>query len=213
VIAVNSQAWIQALFAIFSVGFPCVVLILFFVVLWKRPYVFYAPRDYPDNVAVDVFVKAMGENVRRGVEVAQTAAASSAAAMASEFQLDTGHTKMLVQKAKDVAEESVRLSVAEVDLSKFLNKDPILEFIVSEASTVNELLDAIYASISGHVAPHTYGVAWLVRIKGSRKPLFDIGTNWAMNSGYGNSDTRLLRNIGVVGGGEIEVVDLRRPTT
>jgi hypothetical protein len=110
----------------------------------------------------------MGENVRRGVEVAQTAAASSAAAMASEFQLDTGHTKMLVQKAKDVAEESVRLSVAKVDLSKFLNKDPILEFIVSEASTVNELLDAIYASISGHVAPHTYGVAWLVRIKGSR---------------------------------------------
>jgi len=209
-VALKSQAWIQAVFTLFSVGFPCAVLVLFFIVLWKKPYVLYAPRDYSDDVDVEVFVKAMGENVRRGVEVAQTAAASSAEAVANEFHLDTGDTEMLVRKAKDAAEESVRLSVATVDLSSFLTRGSTLKFIVSESSTVNELLDAIYVSISAHVAPYTYGNSWQIKLKDAKNPLVDIGTNWAMNNEYGNSDTRLLGEVGIAGGGEIEVIDLRR---
>jgi hypothetical protein len=130
--------------------------------------------------------------------------------MANEFHLDTDDTELLVQKAKDVAEEGVRLSVATVDLSSFLARGSMLKFLVSESSTVNELLDVIYASISIHVAPYTYGNSWQIKLRGAKNALVDIGTNWAMNNRYGNSDTRLLSAVGIAGGTEIEVIDLRR---
>lgn len=211
VVATQSHDWVQAVFTIFSVAFPCVVMALFFIVLWKKPYVLYAPRDFAESVDVVAFVDAMSKSVRRGVEVAQSAAASSAEVMATGFQLNGGETEILVQRAKDAAEESVLLAVAKVDLSKFLGAGSTLEFIVSESSSVSELLDAIYASLSRYVAPYTYGVSWLIKIKETGQSLPDIGTNWAMNNGLGNSDTRLLHEIGIEGGAEIDLVDMRRP--
>ncbi|HEY1574260.1 MAG TPA: hypothetical protein VGG05_23165 [Pseudonocardiaceae bacterium] len=206
VVTVKSTTWIQTMFAIFSVIFPCVVLAVFFLVLWKKPYVWYAPKDFSDNVDVDVFVRAMRQNVRRGVEVAQTAAAASAAEAVSDLHLTVDAAEKVVQQAKDKAQEGVALSVASVDLSHFLGAGSTMQFIVSDSSTVSELLDAIYASISGHVPPYTYGLSWLIKIKGSGRLLVDIGTNWALNNRSGNSDTRALHEVGIAGGTCIEVV-------
>jgi hypothetical protein len=206
VVTTKSETWIQGMFAVFSIVFPSTVLILFFIVLWKKPYVLYAPRDFSENTDVNVFVNAMRQNVQRGVEVAQSAAASSAAEAVSNLSLGTGETEILVQQVKDKAVETVKHAVALVDLSNFLGHGSTMQFIVSQSSTVTELLDAIYASISGQVAPYNYGLSWLIRIKEADKLLVDIGTGWAMNNGYGNSDMRPLSEVGIYGGTGIEVV-------
>lgn len=48
----------QDLFVDFMVGFPCLLLVGFFLILWFRPSHFYAPRDFQDD---RTFLEALGK--------------------------------------------------------------------------------------------------------------------------------------------------------
>jgi hypothetical protein len=202
------SGWVQAMLAIFAVSFPVVVLTVFLVILWRKPIVLYGPRDFPENVDVALFAQVMRHNLSDTIELVGTTAASSATAVAEELKLSDVDAQQLVERAKSAVETSLRSRVAKIDLSAFLGAGSSLEFVVSDAATVSDLLDAIYTAIYQHVPRYTYGVSWLVRVQGDGRLLKDIGTNWALNTGYGSTDTRKLIDVGVTGGMELAIVKL-----
>ncbi|GII67227.1 hypothetical protein Skr01_73120 [Sphaerisporangium krabiense] len=59
VAASRASGWAQGLFAVFSIAFPVGVAAAFFAILWKKPYVLYAPRDFGGRANVGEFVAAM----------------------------------------------------------------------------------------------------------------------------------------------------------
>src|SRR5437763_11920522 len=58
-VATQVHSWVQGLFAIFATAFPTGVAAVFFTILWKKPYVLYAPRDFPRHLDALDYVKAM----------------------------------------------------------------------------------------------------------------------------------------------------------
>jgi hypothetical protein len=82
----------------------------------------------------------------------------------------------------------------------------ILDFLVTDMSTVSDFLDSIYAAIHQHVSRYTYGNSWLISVSSGGRLLRDMGTNWALNTGHGKTDSRRLIDVGVLGGMEMKVV-------
>jgi hypothetical protein len=200
------DGWVQAMFAIFTVSFPVVVLATFLLILWKKPIVLYAPRDFPGDVDVAVFAQVMRHNLNGTIELAGETAASSATAVAEELLLSPAEAQALATKAKTAAEINVRSKVAKVDLSVFLGAGNVLDFVVTDTSTVSDLLNSIYAAIHRHVPRYTYGISWLLSVESDGRLLRDMGTNWALNTGHGRTDTRNLIELGIVGGMDLRVV-------
>ncbi len=50
---------LQMIFGFFLVAFPTLLLLLFFFVLWHRPYVYYPPHEFDGKTDVGQFVDAM----------------------------------------------------------------------------------------------------------------------------------------------------------
>ena len=57
--ATQTTGTIQVILMIFVVLFPVAVAVGFFVILWKKSYVFYPPSEYGRDVSVEQYVKAM----------------------------------------------------------------------------------------------------------------------------------------------------------
>jgi len=53
---------IQVSLTIFVIGFPILIGIGFFLILWHKPYVLYAPQEFPKQTGVGEFVSAMQQN-------------------------------------------------------------------------------------------------------------------------------------------------------
>src|SRR5688572_9888667 len=71
--AINTGDSVQVIFALFACLFPLLVLGAFFLVLWKRPYAFYTPRDYTAQTSVTDFVRAFGGVIQDRETVVTTA--------------------------------------------------------------------------------------------------------------------------------------------
>jgi hypothetical protein len=49
----------QIILVTFVVTFPVMILCLFFLILWKKPYVFYSPKEYEGGADVKEYVSAL----------------------------------------------------------------------------------------------------------------------------------------------------------
>src|SRR3954451_22299629 len=49
----------RASFTLFAIIFPSGVAIAFFAILWRKPQVLYAPRDFPKHLDARAYVQAM----------------------------------------------------------------------------------------------------------------------------------------------------------
>ena len=59
VAAVKTGGLIQITLTIFVLLFPTAISAVFFTILWRRPFVFYPPREFGPNTTVDRYVNAM----------------------------------------------------------------------------------------------------------------------------------------------------------
>jgi hypothetical protein len=165
VAATQASGWIQGLLAIFSVGFPICVAGTFFFVLWRRPFVLYAPRDYPRETSVTAFVKAM--NLSRANSMKNLDGLVSNAVEATLEKLLPGklteheiHTE--IQQAIRVAREKVESSFVLVDISIIKPLAQISVPVFSD-TTAREFLDELWVLVMDPIVPpYTYGITWVL---------------------------------------------------
>ena len=103
---------IQIIFVWFVMGFPTVLVILFFWVLWWKPTSLYAPSDYSnednflDAIGVTIKLKETIDSLKTGLESLEAQVESQERAVAIDNELD---------KKIDSFKEKLDTSWAEVD--------------------------------------------------------------------------------------------------
>jgi hypothetical protein len=200
------------MFAIFSVAFPSAIAIVFFVVMWKKPYVFYAPGDFSESTTVDAYVTAMTAS-RAG----QMKAVESAVRSAITNNIDDLSSSDLSVEAKVAAVnatvESAKVNLAnlsvQIDLDAidedFKRRLPLEFFVDPDVTTVADMGRHIEAAIGRYVPPGSYGRAWVLRHANNGQQLSGLKDL----PGSISDEVRLLRDAGVVPGSKLSAVRIK----
>lgn len=80
----------------------------------------------------------------------------------------------------------------------------VLSYTYNKLTTVDALLDKIYADLAPDVPPHSYGERWILRDRDRGKQFRQIGTRWATDQGWQKEpgqlapvDNRVLKRAGI----------------
>jgi hypothetical protein len=208
--ATATDGWIQGMFAIFAVVMPTMVVGLFFRILVTRPHVLYAPGDFSQTTpSVDEFAQAMTAYQSQTVEYRALVAASARKVVAREVDMHTARSDAGRAKEEAVValDEAIREEVVSINLSAFERAG--IEFVVKEGSTVTDLLDYVYFSISNHVRAYRYGEEWVLRdVKRDKMVVKRSNGPGGAQLPRGASDLRLLSEVGIGPGTVLEAVRL-----
>lgn len=217
VAATQAAGWVQGLLAIFAVVFPSAVAAAFFVILWKKPYILYAPRDYPDQPSLEDFraqteytatVSSASERSMENIEAAIRSAFETVVIPQLDMQQEEGNHGSMVDEAVAVARRDYRDRTIEIGLAAIhgdLAHHPLI-VPVAEETTVANLLDNIYFAISSYVESFSYGKTWLVEDVMTGKRYDDIGMLWARRNKVGGRDWRRITEAGIHPGARLRAV-------
>ncbi|TDD77650.1 hypothetical protein E1293_25995 [Actinomadura darangshiensis] len=232
VVTTQATGWIQALLAVFAVLFPSGVAGVFFRILWKKPWVLYAPGDYEDegifkdlqqhgheyaatvSTATDRSLENLEAAMRSAFEkvvdpALVVAAASGTGVSSAEDPGDAGRS--VVDEAVKMAREHFQQRVIEVDLSEIdagLARFPLI-FPVTDSTTVGDLLDNVYFAIAASVRVHSYNKSWVLEDAGTGRTHTEIGTAWARRELNEQHDWRPLSKAGIEPGSRLRAKLLR----
>jgi hypothetical protein len=204
--ATEASGWIQGLIAVFAVVFPSAVAGSFFAILWKRPYVFYAPGDFPRHIDVTTFVAAM-RSVAQHKQEANAIAVDAAIAAAAREALKEGNAADDSRIAAAV--EAGRHEYSRNLITVHLNGIGVQESALipwSDETTVRDFLDDVWTRLADFVEPFTYGTSWVLRDNRTAVDYFAQlakDRNEQMRLYFG--DTTSLRDVGLEQGTELTV--------
>jgi hypothetical protein len=212
---------VQVALTAFVITFPCIVSAAFFVVLWKRPYVFYPPTEFGPQTDVTKYVEAMRRvqsnevQVREVIQEAIKATLESPQALERISVVSTSQAPEILKQLEhiraDLAREAISKaeeSFVSVDTQRVTGRKSPSVFPFDESLTVNQFLDQVYFALEDGVPPYQYANIWMLRDAKSGREYREIGTRWARDNGR-RSDTRLLKDVGIAGGAKLEVIRLR----
>lgn len=204
---------VQLIFSVFVVAYPVLVASAFFVILWKKPGVFYAPRDYSTGVSPADLAEAFSAD-RRTEEVVRNVAGRSVAEIADSL-LERRLISEKVHKEitrdgqrrvdRAIAENAVHLDLADFDAGT-------ADILISNDSTVNDLLNSIwfkFRDLGIKMPPRTYGTSWLLQDPDTGRLFRDIGGDWAKKTTGSRNDRRGLAKVGIGPGVATRAIDLR----
>jgi hypothetical protein len=214
VVATQSAGWLQGLLAIFSVSFPVVIALAFFLILWFRPYVLYSPQDYPEGTKVAEFVNAVAVPPKSSLRSLDTVLRSTL-----EATLDAGQStsanddavERAVEKALAMAHDQVDRAMVIIDTRRLLVGDagaalaPQIGIPVFDGTTVQEFLDELWHSLAGAVPPYTYGTRWVLTDTRSGEIFRRMGSLWAEEHERENGDSRPLSQVGIKQGDRLAI--------
>lgn len=197
--ATQAAGWIQGLLAIFSVGFPCAVASAFFLVLWKRPFVLYAPKDYPDQPGLHDYARAVSAVADRSLENVEASIRSAFEQVTAHATEAGGERSSLLDRAVELARDDFRQRAVEVDLSDIHGSLASIPLVVpvTDSTTVRDLLDNVYFAIADFVDAYTYNHRWTLQNTQTGHKYLDIGTGWAKQMRGEDHDGRLLTEAGI----------------
>lgn len=200
--AIATDGTTRIMLTIFAVSFPFVVLGVFVWLLVAHTEKLYAPSQYTPDTSIAAFAQATRRETRDAQLVARGALR---AAVAPAIVSDGADVQQVGEQI--VARYDEALEEASVKLVRRLILDDDAETIslpVSEATTVQELLDSIYLSIASAVGPYTYGIEWVL-VREDHEALKDIGSNWAEARGS-SGDERKLSEVGIGPGSTLTAI-------
>ena len=201
---------LQAGLVKFMCAYLVVVTGIFFTFLWKRPWIFYPPTDFP-GVSVADYVAAM----RSGQSTKGTSriAIDNLSKFFNEFlgrldKMDLGereNIQPLMNELREGAIQSVERSILHIDPSPLLGKHASgWEEPYDAEMPVEKLLRLVWLRLQPF-PPYEYGTEWILRNVTSGKVYDDIGPLRATQTS-GAPDLRLLPEIQLSGGTTLEVV-------
>jgi hypothetical protein len=205
----QAGGWIQALLAIFAVVFPTLVAAAFFYILWYDNKILYAPQDFAEGTTVTEYAEAMSRTARRSVNIVESALRGEfdrlGAQLAKLGATDAQRNEILASVGA-----AARRTVVTVDISMFAPWPGSIDIPIDAASTVTELLDAVYFAISDRVENFSYRRTWLLRNDDTGHLYDRIGAHHARLHLRTNRDYRLLTEVGIEPGARLTVVPMGR---
>lgn len=162
--ATQLTGWQQSVLVVFSVVFPIAVACAFFAVLWKRPYVLYAPRDFTSETTVSAYVEAM-RTTRQNMAAIELSL-DDVVREAIET-IGIGEDAATIETAVVAARENLRERFIVIDYGgDFADPDtPPILYSPDRDATVQDLLDYVWYALDREgVPPFTYGDTWKLEI-------------------------------------------------
>lgn len=208
---------IQAALTAFVIAFPLLVAGAFFVILWSRPEVLYAPTEYGKQTDVTSFAKAMRrkplEEQKLYMEIQGVLEQTTNEIKATLSEAVGKRDDELISRVLDAATNQAVERIREVGFLT-LDSEPLLggkgefwQVPYNQYGSVSALLDDIWFSI-GELPAYTYNTKWVLRDVGSGVVFDNMGTKWAEARGL-ISDTRTLEDVGIRPG---MVLEITKPT-
>jgi len=211
----QTHGGIQIALTSFVISFPPIVSGLFFLVLWKKPYVFYPPAEFSKEVDVKTYVEAM----QSSRQTPQTTPVSEAAIRSIETKITTisaalektNDPKQQVALLLQGAVDAVKESVIRIDSRPMFGiEGRIWEEPFDPEMAVRDFLDNLYFAMKPWgLAVYTYGTVWAIKNLESNDILLSIGRDWARRNGM-NDDHRAIGKVGLHGGAMLEIIPLDR---
>lgn len=214
VAVIHTAGGIQIALTTFVVVFPAIVCGLFFLILWKRPYVFYTPAEFGGKVDVQAYVEAMHYRGR----TPNTTPISESAIRSVELKLKALFENALaapidpLQNAELILKETadaVRQSVIQIDSRPmFGNKGKAWEESFDPDRRMDDFLNTLYFEMEPLGLPiFSYGRFWALKDVRSGMVFVPAGSQWACLNGAEN-DNRTLSDVGLRGGMKLDVLRL-----
>lgn len=203
----QADGWVQGMLATFCVALPVAVGACFVTILWRRPWLLYAPRDFPEAPTLPDFRQwTDGSNAARistisleNVDHAIQAAIEGSTAAESDAE---------VQDLVAAATAAYRRQTVTVDLQDAFpekaNMDPLV-VPVSETTSVSDFLGTIWWALERRVPPFTYTTTWVLETPASDTRHDQIGTLVAKSAMKSRSDLRTLPDVGIHPGDHLRV--------
>jgi len=199
VASTTTNGAIALMFAVFAVAFPLLVLGVFVWLLLAHPGNLYSPWQYTEQTDVQSYSEALSRESRRRGAIFKRAISEALATGAAAKQDELGATEQGVgAQAAARFEQVVEESCVTINRSLLMDGAEPVQIPATPETTVNELLDSIWFSISSAVEPFTYNKSWVLADE-NHKSLDKLGTRWAERQGW-QRDERLLRDAGIAPG-------------
>jgi hypothetical protein len=218
--AITTSGTVQVLFALFAIGFPILAGILFFWILWHRPWVFYHPTEYGNETDVSTFVEAMQRGFPKVAELDKQIEQTVKKVLTSDNVVNN-LLSSISTKDNDIqprVEEILRKTAEDVVISvrhsSFLTIDskPILgsngklmSVPYTQFESIGLLLRYIWSEIE--ILPiHTYTTDWILIDLETNRIFDDIGSRYARKHLGSKWDNRSLKEVGIHPGSTLGVI-------
>jgi hypothetical protein len=210
VASITTDGTIALMFAIFTVVFPLLVLGVFVWLLLEHPGNLYSPWQYTAQTDVQSYSEALSRESRsRGAIFKLAISEALAAGVAAEQEEPDVAEQVLRAQVAARFEQVVKESCVTIDRSLLMDGAEPVQIPATPETTVDELLDSVWFSISSAVDPYTYNKSWVLADE-DLQPLDEIGTQWAEHHDW-QRDERSLDEAGIVPGATLLVLPRARP--
>ena len=199
--AVKTEGIVQMIFAVFSAFFPIFIAGIFFIILWKRSYVFYPPQEFGTEVDVRHYVEAMRHQAIGNQEltalvkkaIGETLSSPDAIATLAHVPASQDSAEEALKQASaslvEQAVDRLQSAVITIDITEFSAPGlaPNLVFPFDGTQQAFSLLSAVYFQIDDQVPPFTYGKLWALQDMTSGELLLPSGVDWTNEEALANS--------------------------
>lgn len=197
VAVIQTTGVIQILLATFVVIFPILIASAFFIILWYRPYVLYAPSEYENTTDANYFVQAMLQRPYKSYDKILIDDIKNVVKQTINSQEIINQLTQVIENNKTIPSEEVASKI--LNSLNITTREQIEEsFIYIDLSSISpykheitvpydpnlgleNFLNEIYYALAGEVKAFTFGVDWIL-IDESGLRLRNLESLWSRKS-------------------------------
>lgn len=157
----------------------------FFIILIWKPYVFYAPKDFGENININDFVRAMGgphinpseliiknvekvktpliskENLEKNMRSMEVKGVADSPELKEKIKEDVQNIISIFQNE---ANDAIKNSFISIDSNKFLsgNGEKWEELYIPDMPA-KKFIDLVSTKLQPYTAPFSYGIDWVIK--------------------------------------------------
>lgn len=214
VAVIQTRGTVQIALTAFLIIFSILIVGLFFTILYRKPFVFYSPKEYGEGTTVRDYVEAMQrrpmpdnyQNIQDAVR-ATIMSKELIAQLTSVVTSESGkqaedRVQEILDNTSDIAAEKIRaIGFVTIDATALLKfSGSIWNEPYDPKMLVVTFLYALYFSLQPNVSPYSYGQEWVLRDLQTGKLFHDIGSRGT------DADQRSLATVGIHSGMVLEII-------
>lgn len=220
---IKTSGGIQVALTIFVVLFPVFIAVVFFAILWNRPYVLYPPTEYGSETNINSYVSAMQQRsydknkLYSSIKETIQTSISSDEIVSKLSQLAKNHvtenaenqvSQVLNSAVKNAVERILEINFITIDTCPLLGKKGrVWRVLYERYRHVSDFLDDVWESLEPHILPYTYGIKWVLSDVDSGKIFNDMGRQYARSAGK-FKDCRSLQEVGLNPGIHLKAIPI-----